>query len=564
MKLLKIGRDNACDIRLSSDKVSSLHAEIVVRDNGDIVLTDKGSTNGTFVMNKRIMPGKDVSVKRGDMVRFADTELDWTQVPMQDNLSKYKAIYSIGSKLDNEIVLMGNTVSRYHATIKKTADGKVYIQDHSTNGTTVNGMRIKKGEDVRIKKGDAVVCGGVPVDLDPYMPKTSLRKILVAVAVAAVICGIIFGVKPIREAVISVFSHTDPVNVDPGKPKQKTNNSTKSESSKSSTSTSSASSASRVTDVNSYIPSVVMVRGVYHYVAKLKDDPFAEAMKKYRLDDLWDTEYKFGINRQNGNLDVIDNEVCTPIAYTGTAFFISKDGQLMTNRHVAQPWAYITSKEKDAIIQKITEIKQQHLNDQHGFIGTVVSALEDRNLETTTTIEAWKKRYEVSEIEITGELDYLGIAYPNRRYTNYNEFDVCSFLKAPNDINVDLAVIQLNSKTTPSSVTSVINVANADTSEAIVTPQKNTLYYIGYPAGTRLNLDDYNNLTPLVNQVSVNRASDTSGIQIHLQGEVLGGASGSPILSKDGRLVGIVNASYTNTTNSLGVLAKYAKDLVNK
>ena len=58
MRLLKVGRDNSCDIVLHSDKVSSLHAEITLLNSGDIMIEDKGSRNGTFVMNHPIQPGK--------------------------------------------------------------------------------------------------------------------------------------------------------------------------------------------------------------------------------------------------------------------------------------------------------------------------------------------------------------------------------------------------------------------------------------------------------------------------------------------------------------------------
>jgi pSer/pThr/pTyr-binding forkhead associated (FHA) protein len=64
MRLLKIGRDNTCDIVLHSAKASSLHAEITILNNGDILLEDKNSTNGTFIMNSPIKPGVQVNIKR--------------------------------------------------------------------------------------------------------------------------------------------------------------------------------------------------------------------------------------------------------------------------------------------------------------------------------------------------------------------------------------------------------------------------------------------------------------------------------------------------------------------
>ena len=127
MRLLKIGRDATCDIVLHSEKVSSLHAEITLMNSGDILLEDKGSHNGTFIQNQAIKPGKPVNVRRGDAIRFADVELQWSQIPMPEDNSAYKAIYGIGSHFNNDIQISGGTVSRYHATIKVGKNNKVYI-----------------------------------------------------------------------------------------------------------------------------------------------------------------------------------------------------------------------------------------------------------------------------------------------------------------------------------------------------------------------------------------------------------------------------------------------------
>lgn len=46
MRLLKVGRDSACDIVLHSDRASALHAEITILNNGDILLEDKTAVMG--------------------------------------------------------------------------------------------------------------------------------------------------------------------------------------------------------------------------------------------------------------------------------------------------------------------------------------------------------------------------------------------------------------------------------------------------------------------------------------------------------------------------------------
>ena len=195
MRLLKIGRDASCDIVMHSDRVSSLHAELTLLNSGDIMLEDKGSRNGTFIMNQQIKPNKPVNVRRGDAIRFADVELQWSQVPMPEDNSAYQGLYGIGSHFNNDFQISGSTVSRYHATIKHGRDGKMYIFDHSKNGTTVDGTKIQSNTPYRIKKSSAVVCGGVPVDLSrlPW-PSETWKYVLGIAASVLVLVGIGFGV----------------------------------------------------------------------------------------------------------------------------------------------------------------------------------------------------------------------------------------------------------------------------------------------------------------------------------------------------------------------------------
>ena len=98
MRLLKIGRDASCDLVLHSDKVSSLHAEMTVLNNGDILLEDKNSRNGTFLMNKPIKAGTTVSVRRGDAIRFGYPQIYYSKRKM---ISSFKKQYNIDFVEDN-------------------------------------------------------------------------------------------------------------------------------------------------------------------------------------------------------------------------------------------------------------------------------------------------------------------------------------------------------------------------------------------------------------------------------------------------------------------------------
>ncbi|GAA4861014.1 DUF1707 and FHA domain-containing protein [Kitasatospora terrestris] len=65
--VLRIGRMTGSDLRLGDATVSRLHAELR-REFGDWVLYDLGSSNGTFVNERRVAGA--VVVRAGDRVRF--------------------------------------------------------------------------------------------------------------------------------------------------------------------------------------------------------------------------------------------------------------------------------------------------------------------------------------------------------------------------------------------------------------------------------------------------------------------------------------------------------------
>lgn len=530
MRLLKVGRDASCDIVLHSDKVSSLHAEITILNNGDILLEDKGSRNGTFLMNKPIKPGTAVTVRRGDMIRFADVELQWSQIPMPENNSNFKALYGIGSNFRNEIQISGNTVSRFHATLKIGKDGKAYIQDHSKNGTTVNGIKIVKGQNVRIKRNDAVVCGGVPVDLKQFMPPVIWKKIVIGLVAAAVLVGVVFGVNKIMDG-------SNP-------PKD-------------------------------YIPAVVYVQGTFYYKVKIVNDPFVPIFRKLNIK--YPEEYLIGKDAR-GEFGIIENgSSYFPITYSGTAFFISSDGKMITNRHVACPWENRTEEEETEIQQVMRREKDRLLPVDALQTESQIKEFDRQNFVMRDfLLYLYKRGYSLRElsalvagfkdakIEITGVQHFLGVGYANKMYDSTDQLDPCTMILESGDDNIDLAILQLNSTKTPTDVTKIIDVSKAIVDPNEINPLEESYYYIGYPSELGgVNLDNQDGgLKPQLNDLKV---SGTPGkYQIKLQGEVFGGASGSPILDRRGHLIGVINKSIRFTTMSEGVLAKHAKDLVDK
>ena len=483
MRLIKVGRDQSCDLRLNSPKVSSLHAEITILNNGDMLLEDKGSTNGTFIMNRPIKPGTQVPISRGDAVRFGDTELVWSMIPPMEDLSRYKGIYGIGKHSLNEIRLDGATVSRFHATLKKEKDDKVYIEDHSKNGTTVNGEKLAFGQRRRVKRGDAVVCGGVTVPesyLKTIIPNSVWPKIAAALVGVAVVIGLVWILEDGERDDEELYAM--------------------------------------------YNKSVVMVEGVYHYKVSAGS-------------------YDWALTGEPTDVVLYYGQVVPGrSSYTGTGFWFAGDGMLVTNNHVAKPWAY-EQKEMDMIANHYKDL------------------LSERAKENPRLIPA------IAAIQVEGVLDYIGVI-PNGEYYDSENLIKCTVLADNQNTRIDVALLQCKKQ---GDLPRDIKYVNKD---SLVLADEDIkvgshIYTMGFPAGRRYQ-------TPTAEEL---KDLDKLKLNLYAQGGIInrepneyvfghnaatkGGASGSPMFNKRGYLVGILNSGWGDSESfNYAVKAKHIKSML--
>lgn len=504
MRLLKIGRDMSCDIVLHSDKVSSLHAELTLLNSGDIMLEDKGSRNGTFVMNQPIKPNQPVNIRRGDAVRFADVELQWSQVPMSEDNSAYKAIFGIGSHFNNDIQLAGATVSRYHATVKQGRDGKMYLIDHSKNGTTVDSTKIPSNTPIRIKRKSAVVCGGVPVDLSRLPWPNDSWKYLVGIAAGIVVLiGIGLGVYQLihRERIWD----TEAIN-------------------------------------RRYSPTVVMLIGMFHY--ELAFDGLSD-------DETTAMAQAIGLSTPqialNGN-SVVDfaklssDEKMALCAYEGTGFFISDDAKIITNLHVIKPWLF------DSFSDKIKQMED--------LIRTLLSSAYFEG----ATINGKKVSAFISQVKVKGVSDGV-LLIPQGRFFSSENAIKCTVLSAGEDTNKDVALIQSDRMELPNRQCSYVNVTDSlDESEESLRVGK-AMFTIGFPHGVGLqDLESEKGLQVYCHSGKITRES--SDFSFYFDAVSAGGASGSPIFNDHGKLIGVLNLGVTKENLNEGIKAKYIKEII--
>lgn len=517
MRLLKVGRDSNCDIVLHSDKASALHAEITILNNGDILLEDKNSRNGTFVMNRPIKPGTQVSIKRGDAIRFGDVELIWNQIPMPEDLSNYKAVYGIGTSMRNDIQIAGNTASRYHATLKIDRKGKAFLQDHSKNGSTINGERLNPGQTRQIKRGDAIVCGGVPVNLAQFIPSNNLSKIIgIAATIAILVVGGWAAWKyiPWNNSITPVTTQA-------------------------------MENAS------------ACVYGGYYYEINVKDDPFKNVIKG------WPDKWYMGIG-SNGKLQVnTTTDGLSPLGYTGTAFFISKDGEMGTNRHIAVPWEYRDADDEENIRQQMEKARQATSGNLYELLAynvmTGALSADDAN--------AWLRRYQNSPLEISGKHAFFGIGLTGSKVNNQIDLQQAQVIAESGDPKKDVALIRLNSRKTPDYIVkmgAIYDIEHARVDERSLKPQDEELTIIGYPMGETVANETFDGkeLRPTIHKASLSKTPDDNQIQIQAVG--IGGQSGSPVIDKSHRLVGVLCSGFKGTEVTYCCNIKHLVELYNK
>ena len=505
MRLLKIGRDQSCNIVLPSPRVSSLHAEITILNSGDMLLEDKNSLNGTYVMNRRINPGATVSIKRGDAIRFADMELDWSRVPMITT-QPYKAIYGIGKDVRNEIQLSGATVSRFHATVFVEKDGKCYIEDHSKNGTTVNGTKINSGQRVRIKRKDAISCGGVPVKLNIGGGGLDWRKILLpALVAAAAIFLVVLGIKYFPSG---IFDRTK----------------------------------SDAWLYDRYKNATCLVVGQYHYKVSIPNVDLNKLNQAFESRNLETIPTRI-IKTSNG-FRGSDEDFNT---YFGTGFFADDKGKIVTNLHIVKPW--------------LADMNSEGNLDTEGLkqsIGAILSS--NQNILLRNGYNLPLTAY-ISSIKVEGVLDYIGVV-PNGKYYEYENSEKCRVqYDEGENLDVDVAMIATVNGRLPQGC-SYVNIKDSIRSLEDDYKVGTHIYTIGFPAG--LTTQDAKNqpISALGHSGSITQA--TNNYSFGFDAASFSGASGSPIFDKQGHLVGVVNRGIRTTNFNQGIKGRYIKEMSEK
>ncbi|MBX2903320.1 MAG: trypsin-like peptidase domain-containing protein [Chitinophagales bacterium] len=212
--------------------------------------------------------------------------------------------YTIGRNSEADIILTAHFCSRDHAKLTISNTGKIFLQDISSNGTTINGKKITN-QTSEVNYGDEILFAGVekldwskiekpqpkhpipapPIPAPPFVKRYALKTVIALSSIGLLLL---------------LFRFISGVNT--SKPEMPL-------------------SATEI--YNRYKNTVVLVEVKYYVRIHTKA-----------------TQLYFGL-KPNKEIDFNkDKSELQPLSSEGTAFFIDSNGTLITNHHVIKPWQF--------------------------------------------------------------------------------------------------------------------------------------------------------------------------------------------------------------------------------
>jgi ABC transport system ATP-binding/permease protein len=179
-----IGRSDQADVVIDSQLISRKHAQLEYTTSGALVITDLGSSNGTYLNGKQISANTPMGVSVGDRINFTRDGKTFLEVTdsrsdsdggkvkksgndqVKDLMSYFgnKETIVIGRLTQSDVVLSGDSISRKHCSISRLGQGKFKLEDlDSLNGTFVNGRKVRGSAIIRAN--DKILIGRFALSL---------------------------------------------------------------------------------------------------------------------------------------------------------------------------------------------------------------------------------------------------------------------------------------------------------------------------------------------------------------------------------------------------------------
>ena len=288
---------------------------------------------------------------------------------------------------------------------------------------------------------------------------------------------------------------------------------------------------------------------------------------------------------------------------TGTGFLISKDGKILTNRHVAAPsitlsdtkksvrsllnsMAEMVRMEMESMSERYDELENEKrscysYNEYDGNFYVDNEKLQEIEQEQAELKEAYDGDSEIknsiktldwSELKVEPVCE-IGIAYNNTFVTKISDFIPCVVTSVSNKENVDLAMLQLKNKQSPEGkfifavseedeeqglIDKVKDIFTSSDKDELQTEQK--LYMIGFNAGFSLS-NTSQGIKAQITSGTISQKPDNDKIMYTIPS--LPGSSGSPVVNEYGKLVAVNFAGVTGTQSfNYGIQVKRVRQFV--
>lgn len=314
---------------------------------------------------------------------------------------------------------------------------------------------------------------------------------------------------------------------------------------------------------DAYKDAVVMVRHSYGYFAKIKG-------KEVRL-------------------DVPEASVET---IYGTAFFVDRKGNMISNSHVLQPWNFDEegkiSTNIDNFRRKISSILTNDISAD-GYETFIMSNWdsassdyrdEEDNVDyaSNDSGEEFVESDAVTTIDSVAATADIAASIPQKDYVSVDDIEVyvktidiavalhdsndewlnCNIVKVSNDSEIDLGVLQLSDEETPNTVVNIIDLAHSITDDKSLHPGEKAVM-IGYPLGEDLALTNSGVKVQLYNG-QISKESDGNEIQYTVTSTH--GASGAPVFNNCGQLIAVNFSGIDQVQGfNFGMVAKQIKSV---